>query len=126
MKKIFAALVMSLVGFSAMADVYVPYNQWTYLPHCGGSTRLDCPSERNAKQNDRCEIQFSNSFRCDRIKLYVGSDYYPTSYTSDLRMKGSFYVDYSKINIWGRDSFKVYMYSTDENKYERIHYQFNY
>ncbi|MBL7544907.1 MAG: hypothetical protein JNL11_13905 [Bdellovibrionaceae bacterium] len=126
MKMLLAALVMSVVGFSAMAEVYVPYNRWTYLPHCGGSTRLVCPDQRNAKQNDRCEIQFSNSYRCDRIKLYVGQDYWPTYGTSEHDMRGSFWVDYSKINVWGADNFKVYMHSTSSDLYEQVHYQFNY
>ncbi len=126
MKTLLAALLLSVVGVSAMAEVYVPYNQWTYLPHCGGSTKLSCPDMRNAKQADRCEIQFSNSYRCDRIKLYVGQDYYPTYGTSELSMKGRFYVDYSKIRTWGSDSFKTYMYATDSNQYEQVHYHFDY
>lgn len=126
MKSLIAAIVMSLVGLSAMADTYVPYGRWVPLNYCGGETKLDCPSMRGAKESDQCTIQFRGSYVCERVKLYVGSDYYPTYYTSDVRMKGSFYVDYSKINIWGRDSFKIYMYSTDSEKYEQVHYQFNY
>lgn len=125
MKNVFIAIMM-LVGVNAMADVYVPYDQWTYLPHCGGEVKLDCPDRRYAKENNQCTIRFSNSYGCNRIKLYTGSDYYPNWSTVDLSMKGTFYVDYMKINVWGRDSFKAYMYSTSSDQYEQVHFQFNY
>ncbi|MCK6598660.1 MAG: hypothetical protein L6Q37_09875 [Bdellovibrionaceae bacterium] len=126
MKKILAAVAMSLVGFSAMAEVYVPYNQWTYLPHCGGYTKLVCPDVSNAKQTSQCEIKFSESYNCNRVKLYVGYDYYPKLVTSEVAMQGSFYVDYSKINKLGSDNFRTYMYSTSTDTYEQVYYQFNY
>src|SRR5450631_3716824 len=69
--KTLLALIIVMAGVAAQADVYVPYGQWTALPHCGGQTRLTCDDVNNARANNQCRIEFSNSYGCNTIKMYV-------------------------------------------------------
>ncbi len=127
MKRIIAGLIATIatsMSLSASAEVFVPYGQqWTSLPNCGGYTRLVCDDVANAKYNNRCRIEFNNSYSCPMINLYTNSSYYPKYGTSTQSMQGSFYVDYSKV-FW--NTFYVYMYNADKSSYEQITYQFAY
>lgn len=121
MKFFLALVVATLATLSAKADVYVPYGQWTYLPNCGGYTRLNCEGPR---RNNQCNVEFSDSYGCKTIKLYVGTDFYPTSITYTSTLKGKFWVDNAKVG-WYTLSFRAYLDNNGGTPYERITYQFN-
>lgn len=125
MKKIFATLILLVVGSSAFAQTYVPYGQWRSLPHCGGSTRLICEDVSNARANNKCRIEFSSSYNCSQIKMYVGYDFHPTYNTNIMPMAGSFWVDNSKVGSF-TDSFRVYLSSGEGTYYDQVTYQFGY
>ncbi len=119
-----ACTAATLVSLSAVADVFVPYGQWTALPNCGGSTKLSCPDVRNARERDLCTIEFANSYNCSNINLYTKRDYYPKRETVSMHMAQSFYVDSRKVNPSG--NFKAFLESNDKNTYEKVDYQFAY
>lgn len=125
MKKIFATLMLMLVGSSAFAVTYVPYNTWTYLPHCGGMTRLVCDDVPQARQRNQCRIEFRNSYNCSQIKMYVTSDFHPGIYSNVMPMSGEFYVDNNKVGVWS-DSFRVFLNSGEGSAYDQVRYQFAY
>ena len=125
MNKFILAAGILLASIAAKAEVYVGYGQWTNLPNCGGSTRLICDDVNNARQRGLCKIQF-NGVRCQYVKLYVGSDYYPTMNTSNFGIGREFYVDESK---FPGGTFRVFVHDTqygENTKFEQIRYQFSY
>lgn len=127
MKKLFATIVLALSALSAApataqdAVTYVPYNRWTAVPYCGGSTRLICDGPRTSNQ---CRIEFDQSYNCPTIDLYSGWDFYPTRNTVSRPMAGSFYVDNSRVNQWTLN-FRVYMHNSNNSVRSKLIYQFN-
>jgi hypothetical protein len=88
-------------------------------------TRLICHGPR--RQN-KCNIEFRDSYNCPLIDLYSGWDYHPNGWTvTNQDMQGNFWVDNSRIS-WNK-SFRVFMHNSRDGEnttYEQVTYQFDY